>query len=197
MVEYICEKCNKKFKHKGDYDRHINKKRSCVDESLNSKINTLIKKLEDISKDNETLKKDNKILKDEIKQFNNKNMKKEIKDLQKEMTELRNICINGISNKFPSANNDNENKPKKKKKITHLMKRLVWDAHIGNNVGKAKCLCCKDTDLTQLSFTCGHVISEANGGELTIENLLPICQHCNSSMYTLNMREFKVSHGLT
>ena len=37
--------------------------RQCVDESLNNKINTLIKKLEDISKDNETLKKDDKVLK--------------------------------------------------------------------------------------------------------------------------------------
>ena len=29
MVEYICEKCNKKFNHKGNYLSHLNKKKPC------------------------------------------------------------------------------------------------------------------------------------------------------------------------
>lgn len=41
-----------------------------------------------------------------------------------------------------------------------------------------------------MSFHCGHVISEFNGGELRPSNLKPICQLCNSSMGTMNMDEF-------
>ena len=29
MVNYICSICNKKFNHKGDYTRHINRKKTC------------------------------------------------------------------------------------------------------------------------------------------------------------------------
>ena len=30
MVKYICEKCNMEFFKKSNYERHINKKKSCV-----------------------------------------------------------------------------------------------------------------------------------------------------------------------
>jgi hypothetical protein len=39
----------------------------------------------------------------------------------------------------------------KKKPISAAIKRLVWNANIGENIGKAKCLCCKVTDITQMS----------------------------------------------
>jgi 5-methylcytosine-specific restriction endonuclease McrA len=55
---------------------------------------------------------------------------------------------------------------------------------------KTKCLCCKITDITQLSFNCGHIIAEANGGDTIVSNLRPICQNCNSSMGTMNMNDF-------
>ena len=79
---------------------------------------------------------------------------------------------------------------KKKKPISSTIKRLVWNTHIGEEIGKAKCLCCKITDITQLSFNCGHIVAESNGGELIVSNLMPICQNCNSSMGTKNMNEF-------
>ena len=41
-----------------------------------------------------------------------------------------------------------------------------------------------------MSFNCGHIIVEANDGELIIFNLKPICQNCNSSMGTQNMDDF-------
>lgn len=95
------------------------------------------------------------------------------------------------------VNQKNIEKDKKKKKnITQLMKRRVWAKHIGEDIGKAKCLCCNMSDITQLTFNCGHIISEANGGETSVENLLPICQSCNSSMGTQNLYEYKKAHGL-
>ena len=47
-----------------------------------------------------------------------------------------------------------------------------------------------------MSFHCGHVISEFNGGNATIDNLRPICPSCNSSMGRTNMDIFMMRHGL-
>lgn len=78
----------------------------------------------------------------------------------------------------------------KKKTIPKTLKRLVWNKYIGESVGKAKCMCCNLTDITQMSFHCGHIMAEANGGQLIVENLRPICQSCNSSMGVINMLDF-------
>ena len=70
------------------------------------------------------------------------------------------------------------------------MKKLVWNMHIGEEIGKSKCLCCKITDITAFSFNCGHIIAESKGGETILSNLKPICQNCNSSMASMNMDDF-------
>jgi len=85
---------------------------------------------------------------------------------------------------------------KRKKSIPAAVKRIVWNRYIGETIGKSKCLCCKVTDITQLSFHCGHVIAEANGGTIEITNLRPICQNCNSSMRKMNMDEFIEKYNL-
>ena len=77
-----------------------------------------------------------------------------------------------------------------KQTIPLAIKRLVWDKYIGECIGKSKCYCCKLTDIVQMSFHCGHVIAEKNGGSIEIANLRPICQSCNSSMGTKNMDVF-------
>ncbi len=82
------------------------------------------------------------------------------------------------------------NKKKRKQPISATMRRLVWNTHIGEEIGKANCLCCNITAITQLSFNCGHIIAEANGGATIVSNLKPICQNCNLSMGTKNMHEF-------
>ena len=87
------------------------------------------------------------------------------------------------------------NEKKKKKPIPVALKRKVWNKWVGEDTGKAKCMCCQLTDITQLSFHCGHIIAEAMGGELKVDNLKPICQSCNSSMGTTNMDEFTKKYG--
>jgi 5-methylcytosine-specific restriction endonuclease McrA len=94
--------------------------------------------------------------------------------------------------KIKEAKPPKEVKPKKKS-ISSTIKKLVWNTNIGEEFGKAKCVCCKSTDITQMSFNCGHVISEHNGGETIVSNLKPICQNCNSSMGTKDMNEFMLS----
>jgi hypothetical protein len=97
--------------------------------------------------------------------------------------EKKNIVIDKKKNK-------NENGGYKKQHIRATLKRLVWNKWIGEDIGKAKCLCCKITDITQLSFHGGHVIPESKGGETILSNLKPICQNCNSSMNNTHMDKF-------
>lgn len=73
MVNYECEKCNKHFVKKGDYDRHINKKYSCAknvtddnDKNLETKdimekLNTLIKTVHDLQQEVNELKNKNNV----------------------------------------------------------------------------------------------------------------------------------------
>ncbi len=81
-------------------------------------------------------------------------------------------------------------KAPKKKNISLVMKKKVWERYIGLEIGQQKCKICNITDIYQMSFSCGHVLAEKNGGETNIENLRPICVSCNSSMGTENMRDF-------
>jgi hypothetical protein len=88
-------------------------------------------------------------------------------------------------------------KPKNRKKnIPSTIRRLVWNKYIGEHIGKHKCYCCRLTDITQLSFHCGHIVSEQDGGKIEVDNLRPICQNCNSSMRCNNMNDFIESYNL-
>ncbi len=82
---------------------------------------------------------------------------------------------------------------KMKKKIAPIMRFDVWKTYVGNFI-EAKCFCCWKTSITPFTycntFHAGHIMSEANGGEITLGNLLPICKDCNSSMGTTNWDEY-------
>jgi hypothetical protein len=78
----------------------------------------------------------------------------------------------------------------KKRTIPKHIKTLVWNKHIGANHVNAKCISCKEEQIDCRNFHCGHVLSESNGGDMTINNLRPICSHCNLSMGTRSMNEF-------
>jgi 5-methylcytosine-specific restriction endonuclease McrA len=82
------------------------------------------------------------------------------------------------------------NEKPKKKTVPKILKNKIWNKHVGIEIGQTKCLCCKLVDISQLNFQCGHIISEKHGGEMTMENLKPICGSCNSSMGTMNMDDF-------
>jgi hypothetical protein len=83
----------------------------------------------------------------------------------------------------------------KKKSIPKVVKDLSWNKWIGDDIAKAKCLCCNVNEIKMSSFHCGHVIAEANGGSTTVDNLRPICSACNLSMRTENMNTFKNKCG--
>jgi DNA repair exonuclease SbcCD ATPase subunit len=111
--------------------------------------------------------------------------------ITKQNNELKDELDN-LKNKISTTNKKKENaiEKYKKKAIPKALKNKVWDKYIGIDIGQTKCLCCKITNISQLNFHCGHIISEKCGGELTMENLKPICGSCNGSMGTMNMDEF-------
>ena len=100
-----------------------------------------------------------------------------------------------IKIKKNNLTDDTNIKKTKKKPIPPLLKIKVWNKYVGDEIGKTKCLCCKTQDIYQASFTCGHIISEFNGGDIKLNNLKPICSSCNSSMGTQNMNEYIEKFG--
>lgn len=76
-----------------------------------------------------------------------------------------------------------------------VIRVMVWNRFIGEEVGRAQCVCCGVAYITQMRFHCGHVVPAAEGGPTTVENLRPICETCNLSMGTRNMCEFQRTHG--
>lgn len=50
--------------------------------------------------------------------------------------------------------------PPKKQTIPKTVRILVWNVHIGEEIGKSKCTCCKLTDITQMKFQVGHIVAE-------------------------------------
>jgi len=86
-------------------------------------------------------------------------------------------------------------KNKKVKKVAKSQRELVWDTHIGEDILKHKCLCCKRRYIYKHEFEAGHVKSRANGGEDSIDNLRPICVDCNRSMGSMHMEEFIKKHA--
>lgn len=82
-----------------------------------------------------------------------------------------------------------------KRKIPAAVRMVVWSTHFPNEyVGK--CMCCGVEPITRSNFQCGHVVSEAKGGDEKIDNLRPICSTCNTSMGTTSMDEFMKKHGI-
>ncbi len=75
-----------------------------------------------------------------------------------------------------------EQKVYRKKTIPKAVREQLWIRDMGKNFqGKCKTSWCQ-TVITLFDFQCGHNIPESKGGETTLENLVPICSLCNTSM---------------
>ncbi len=79
---------------------------------------------------------------------------------------------------------------KKKKSVPKKIKIDSWNKYIGETIRKTKCICCNTTEIDITDFHAGHIIAEKNGGLTTVENIMPICSSCNSSMGSNNMNEY-------
>lgn len=99
--------------------------------------------------------------------------------------------INTLKQQILVITNNNK---KKKQKVSKSLRELCWNTYIGEAVMISKCLCCGINDITPFNFNCRHVITHANGGQASIENLRPICYSCNNSIGSENMDVFKQTY---
>jgi 5-methylcytosine-specific restriction endonuclease McrA len=76
-----------------------------------------------------------------------------------------------------------------KKKIPDRLRQEVWENNIGDKFW-GNCFTC-NMRLCAFEFSCGHVVSEAEGGPTVLDNLKVVCKSCNSKMGTQNMIKFK------
>lgn len=85
-------------------------------------------------------------------------------------------------------------KKKPKKTIPKKVRNDVWNLYIGKKIAISECFVCKN-EISQQDFECGHIISDKNGGSVSIANLRPICNKCNKSMGSQHMFEYIKKHG--
>jgi len=80
---------------------------------------------------------------------------------------------------------------KTKKKIPSAIRKKVWDKEFPNESTGICTISWCDTELHngKNGFEAGHIISEANGGDITVNNLRPICSNCNSEMGSKNWKD--------
>ena len=70
----------------------------------------------------------------------------------------------------------------KKRGIPKAIREQLWLSSMGKVFdGKCKTRWCKNT-ITIFDFQCGHNVPESKGGLATLDNLVPICSRCNTSM---------------
>ena len=89
---------------------------------------------------------------------------------------------------------------KKRKTISPALKRDVWFKYVGNRA-KSKCFCCKKNEIffcsgLEKTWQAGHIISHNNGGLAEINNLHPICKHCNKNMNDENWDDYVDRHKI-
>jgi len=85
---------------------------------------------------------------------------------------------------------------KTRQHVPQPLKAACWNKWIGRDNGIAKCFCCNLNEITQLNFQAGHIISQHDGGEMSVDNLRPVCGSCNSSMGKKNMEKFIETYQL-
>jgi hypothetical protein len=77
------------------------------------------------------------------------------------------------------------------RKIPPQLRRQVWETYMKNNRSAyGPCFVC-GCEIHITIFECGHVISHIHGGNISVENLRPVCGSCNKSMGTRNLNNYK------
>jgi len=79
-------------------------------------------------------------------------------------------------------------------KIPSSLRIAVWN-HYNGETYNAKCFTGCGETISVHNFDCGHVIAKSMGGTIELNNLRPICGHCNSSMANMNMDDFIAYYG--
>ena len=199
----LCKFCNKQFNNKTSMYRHtkhickIKKKDDLYYLQACEKILNLEKINADITSDCDKLREELISLQQNNSDITNVN---NINDNVQTNIKIEEDKEKNIKYKENTEKNKKikDGKPKliSKQSIPKAIKHLVWNKYIGEENGNGFCKCCKTTAISQMNFHCGHIKSEFYGGLSTLDNLIPLCGLCNSSMGKMNFNEFIKKHGL-
>jgi hypothetical protein len=174
-ITYPCTFCKKEFTTKVSQKYHVNICKSKIEKSNNSSSEMTVLREKVVF------------------------LEKELVSLREEFSSLRekvirnNLADTSTTNQSTQARQTQPTQlqPKPSKKIIpKAIKTMVWNLYIGSSIAQSTCMCCTQEKITIRDYQCGHVLSEANGGEMNISNLRPICSPCNKSMGTQHMGEF-------
>jgi 5-methylcytosine-specific restriction endonuclease McrA len=137
-----------------------------------------------------------------LKEINTNNIPHEKHDaktqIQLHKMENKNIVKKKITLKEINTNNIPHEKHdaqvgKKRAPIPPAKRNEVWENHFGNKL-KDKCPICNRNEINANNFECGHIVSVANNGSNSPDNMVPICGSCNKSMGKKNMIDYAKEH---
>jgi ATP-dependent DNA helicase PIF1 len=83
-----------------------------------------------------------------------------------------------------------------KKNIPKRLKDLLWQTYFGREYQSKCCVPKCNRIIFCNDFHAGHKISEKNGGETKLDNLIPLCSQCNLSMSFNNYDDWISEWGL-
>lgn len=81
---------------------------------------------------------------------------------------------------------------RRKQRILPDVRMKVWTFYTQlpyEDRAQGWCFACDDPLLCK-NYKCGHILSEAHGGQITQDNLRPVCVSCNERMGRMHMFEF-------
>ena len=88
------------------------------------------------------------------------------------------------------------------KEITHArepipkcVRNALW-INFFKNQRQGFCQCCLRETISIGNFHAGHIKAHANGGSTTLDNLVPICMLCNTSIGKHDLNEFIIKYNL-
>jgi 5-methylcytosine-specific restriction endonuclease McrA len=89
---------------------------------------------------------------------------------------------------------DNEREIKREP-IPKCVRNALW-INFFKNQREGKCQCCLRETISIGNFHAGHIKAHANGGSSSLDNLVPICMLCNTSMGKYDLNEFITKYNL-
>lgn len=91
---------------------------------------------------------------------------------------------NEIANDYQTIVSKSPRRPKNSKRevdFSSNVKTLIW-RNTFSEINKALCPCCLISEISLTNYVVGHIHPHIASGTDRIDNLLPICSICNSSM---------------
>ena len=89
---------------------------------------------------------------------------------------------------------DNEREIKREP-IPKCVRNALW-INFFKNQREGKCQCCFRETISIGNFHAGHIKAHVNGGSSSLDNLVPICMLCNTSMGKYDLNEFITKYNL-